>query len=236
MPLAGHAFLALWNDVLAEREAEYDRWHTFQHVPERVAVPGFLGARRYVNRARSVHRHFTLYELASLDALDSPEYRELVDDPTPWSASMRPDLANFLRAPCAIESTSGTGIGAAVAIARLDATIARGALDELGLRAHAIPRVNGVHVGRRHASSNVLAFGSPPGAPVRSFERVLLIEALDRTAARTALDEVAPALGLAAVDSGADVYDLSLAYPGHDPDERLGHRRASWLAPKTSRQ
>ena len=39
------AFLALWNDVASGREAEYERWHTFEHVPERVAVPGMRGAR-----------------------------------------------------------------------------------------------------------------------------------------------------------------------------------------------
>src|SRR5947208_4152320 len=100
MPLAGAALLALWNDIRPQREAEYDRWHTREHVPERVAVSGMLGARRYVNRARNRHRYFTLYELADLDVLDSAEYRDLLEHPTPWSASMRLDFANFLRVPC----------------------------------------------------------------------------------------------------------------------------------------
>ena len=82
MPLAGRALLVLWNDIRRDREVEYDRWHTIEHVPERVAVPGFLGGRRYVDRTRERHRYFTLYELASLAALDTDEYRDLVANPS----------------------------------------------------------------------------------------------------------------------------------------------------------
>ena len=41
MTLKGTGFLALWNDFDPEREAEYECWHTFEHVPERVGIPGF---------------------------------------------------------------------------------------------------------------------------------------------------------------------------------------------------
>lgn len=42
------AFLALWNGVSSEdARAEYEHWHTFEHVPERTALPGFLDAERY---------------------------------------------------------------------------------------------------------------------------------------------------------------------------------------------
>ena len=56
MPLNGNAFLALWNDIAPAREADYARWHTQEHVPERVAATGFRGARRYVSRSRPDHR------------------------------------------------------------------------------------------------------------------------------------------------------------------------------------
>ena len=117
MPLAGAAFLALWNDIARDREAEYDRWHTREHVPERVGVPGFRGARRYVNRARSAHRYFTLYEIDDLAVLDGAAYAALLREPTPWSQSMRPEFANVLRAPCTIVASEGEGIGGALAVA-----------------------------------------------------------------------------------------------------------------------
>src|SRR5690349_2626079 len=116
MPIAGRALLVLWNDVRRDREVEYDRWHTIEHVPERVAVPGFLGGRRYVDRTRERHRYFTLYELASLAALDTDEYRDLVAHPTPWSASMRTDFANFVRTPASLVESEGDGLGASIAV------------------------------------------------------------------------------------------------------------------------
>jgi hypothetical protein len=52
MALRGSAFLALWNEVGATRQAEYDLWHTLEHVPQRVGVPGFISGHQY----RTVHR------------------------------------------------------------------------------------------------------------------------------------------------------------------------------------
>jgi len=98
------AFLALRNDVDPERDAEYNVWHAFEHVPERVGVPGVLSGRRYValdpERAGTPGpRYFTLYELDDLAALDGPDYAELIDRPTAWSRSMRPSLRSSSVAP-----------------------------------------------------------------------------------------------------------------------------------------
>ena len=45
------AFLALWNDFDPGRDEEYNRWHTYEHVPERLSIrlsstPGRVGCRR----------------------------------------------------------------------------------------------------------------------------------------------------------------------------------------------
>jgi hypothetical protein len=234
MALAGQAFLALWNDILRSRESEYDQWHTLEHVPERVAVTGFCGARRYVSRARTQHRYFTLYDVDSLAVFESPEYRDLLDDPTAWSASMRPDFRNFVRAICSVTTSNGTGIGAAIAcLCVADSTAETGvsaALENAG----SLPRVNAVHLGRTAGSSPTVSFASPSpeSTPVRAFDRVALIEALDRDAAALALAQVKRALQLEALpaDFGADVYDLAFVFPGADPGERLRHRRPGWDA------
>ena len=208
MPLAGAAFLALWNDIARAREPEYDHWHTQEHVPERLASPGFRGARRYVNRARECHRYFTLYEVDDLAAFEHPGYLDLVKNPTPWSASMRPDFANFLRVTCEVASTSGSGIGAAVGL------LAFGD-GEIPDAVHASPGVVGVHVGR------VADAGPPPSwvkrndAAVRAFDRLLVVEALDRELASGALAVARDALGLRSLprDFGNDAYDLAFALP-----------------------
>ena len=118
MPLRGSGFLALWNDFDPAREAEYECWHTFEHVPERVGIPGFLSGRRYRAAERSESQYFTLYELESLAALGGPDYAEVVDHPTAWSTAMRPSFRNFLRSPCEMLLTSGVGIGGALATMR----------------------------------------------------------------------------------------------------------------------
>jgi hypothetical protein len=101
------AALALWNDVERERDLEYERWHAIEHVPERVWVPGFLAATRYLNLFDAGPRYFTLYELDTLDALGTPEYRDLVVSPTPWSASMRTAMSHFIRKPLVLSLLDG---------------------------------------------------------------------------------------------------------------------------------
>ena len=233
MALAGGAFLALWNDIARDREPEYDQWHTLEHVPERVSVHGFYGARRYVNREREHHRYFTLYDVDSPATFESREYVDLMNHPTPWSASMRPDFSNFVRRVCTVVATSGTGIGAAIAVLCLPPQTSGAATQAALADARALPRVNAVHLGRTGADAPVGPFTEPPRATpsLRAFDRIALIEALDREAAAHALLSVQRALHLALPpDFGADVYDLAFVFPGADPAERLRHRRTEWTS------
>jgi hypothetical protein len=50
-----NAILALWNDYPAAMAEEYEAWHTFEHVPERLTVPGMRAARRYISISRSTN-------------------------------------------------------------------------------------------------------------------------------------------------------------------------------------
>jgi hypothetical protein len=104
------AILALWNDYPSMRAEEYEAWHTFEHVPERLTVPGMRGARRYVSSANS-ESYFTLYELEDLSVTEHPAYLDLVNNPTPWSLKMRQNFSNVLRIVGNITSAGGNGIG-----------------------------------------------------------------------------------------------------------------------------
>jgi len=105
------AFLALWNSISSTAlQPEYEGWHTFEHVPERVGLPSFIEARRY----RSVEhfdghppQYFTCYWLKDISALDTPRYREVFANPTPWSARMRSELRDFFRLPCVLRGSVG---------------------------------------------------------------------------------------------------------------------------------
>ena len=105
------AFLALWNSISSPRlQPEYDTWHSFEHVPERVGMPGFLEARRYRSHdepSAQAPRYFTCYWLASIEALATAPYREVFTHPTPWSQRMRGELRDFFRLPCTLSGAYG---------------------------------------------------------------------------------------------------------------------------------
>ncbi|WP_296558395.1 hypothetical protein [Pigmentiphaga sp.] len=151
MALAGTAFLALFNGFDPARDDEYNVWHSVEHVPERLTMPGIVRARRYVNRQDAGLPYFTLYELASIDAMYSAAYLHLIMHPTAWTQRMRVSFGRFLRAPCRTLASQGDGMGAA-----MQATLLRGAHGEApagpAVRALAdslgrLDGIVGVHVG-----------------------------------------------------------------------------------------
>lgn len=109
------AFLALWNGVTQDADQlEYETWHSFEHVPERVALPGFVQGTRY-RSLEQPRRYFTCYGLRGLDALETPAYGEVFTHPTPWSARMRRVLCDFYRLPCEVHGAFGVGTASQLA-------------------------------------------------------------------------------------------------------------------------
>lgn len=129
------AFLALWNGISSSAlQEEYETWHTFEHVPERVSCPGFIAGERYATQAQAGDEpsYFTCYWLADLAALRSASYQALLDHPSPWSARMRPLLTRFHRLPCLLEGSYGQGRATQLATLQLNqsSTTAPAHLDE----------------------------------------------------------------------------------------------------------
>jgi hypothetical protein len=222
MTLKGTAFLALWNDFDPARDAEYNCWHTFEHVPERVGIEGILSGRRYVARERAERRYFTLYELEGLAALDGPQYADVVDRPTEWSAAMRPSFRNFLRSPCATVLTTGLGIAGSVATLRFgvaqgaDASSAKVALEPL-LESSGI---TAVHLGRVDSTAKFpVPNAASPASAAGAVQYVLLVEGLDRGGLEAAARRIIAALasGLGAVQPVAwEGYDLAFVIARSD--------------------
>ena len=87
MPLLGKAAVAMWWDMAAVHRAEFEDWHSHEHFPERLRIPGFRRGSRWAS-ATGGDGFFTLYELQSYDTLTSPAYFARLNDPTPWSLKM----------------------------------------------------------------------------------------------------------------------------------------------------
>ena len=47
MSLAGRGAVAIWHDIAPEGRDAFYAWHGNEHMPERLAIPGFLRGRRY---------------------------------------------------------------------------------------------------------------------------------------------------------------------------------------------
>jgi hypothetical protein len=45
----GNHLLAVYVGIPSEIEDEFNKWYNTQHVPERLAIPGFQSAARYVS-------------------------------------------------------------------------------------------------------------------------------------------------------------------------------------------
>ena len=61
---------------------ELDAWYWEEHIPERLACPGFLSARRF-RATEAPPRFIALYELEDISALSTPEYRAAIEHATP---------------------------------------------------------------------------------------------------------------------------------------------------------
>ena len=97
-------------DVVEEAIAEHDDWHTHEHLPERLSIPGFLRGTRWV-AVRGQPRYLVLYEVEDLHTLASAAYLERLNHPTPWTARMMRHYLGMRRGLCSVVASFGLGLG-----------------------------------------------------------------------------------------------------------------------------
>src|SRR6185295_8430392 len=80
MALLGGGF-----DFSAANEEEFSEWYDTEHVPERLRIPGFINAVRWLG-VDNPKLSLALYDLESLDVLQKPEYRAVSPENfSPWA-------------------------------------------------------------------------------------------------------------------------------------------------------
>jgi hypothetical protein len=107
--MLGGAAVAMWWDVAPEVRAEWEHWHSTEHMPERLSIPGFLRGTRWVARSGEPS-YFVLYEVAELATITAGVYLERLNHPTPWSLKMMPHHRNMVRSLCAVRAGWGGGV------------------------------------------------------------------------------------------------------------------------------
>src|ERR1700722_11908271 len=128
MPLAGKGMLLTSMDIDPSDEAEFNRWYDREHLEERVAIEGFLEARRYVAH-QGAPKYLSLYSTETFEVLDSATYRTALASQTDWSKATIARFRNMIRAVARITISRGHGRGAVLGIVRLrPSTVGAGTL------------------------------------------------------------------------------------------------------------
>lgn len=126
MPIAGRGVVAIWHDLTYEIKPEFYQWHNREHMPERLAIPGFNRGRRYIAVA-GTPEYFNLYEADSLDVVAGPHYLERLNHPTPWTQRTVSGFRHVSRSVCRVECSVGVGQGGVMHTVRFDAAPDRSA-------------------------------------------------------------------------------------------------------------
>ncbi|RWD61718.1 hypothetical protein [Mesorhizobium sp.] len=65
---------------------EFNEWYDTEHLLDRMSAPGFLSGSRFQSVSGEQPGFLTLYDLESVDVLDTPEYHRLSrENFTPWT-------------------------------------------------------------------------------------------------------------------------------------------------------
>lgn len=106
----GAGALGVWHGVVGEHQREAEDWYNREHHAERVAIAGFLRARRYVNQGTGP-RYFSRYDVGDVSVLASPGYLSALDNPSPWSQKIFPHYRNTVRGAFVVSSRAGEADG-----------------------------------------------------------------------------------------------------------------------------
>lgn len=180
--MLGRAAVAMWWDVAPEVRAEWEDWHSTEHMEERLAIPGFLRGTRWIAQSGEPS-YFVCYEAKDLKTITSSPYVDRLNHPTPWSLKMMPLHKNMVRSLCRVRASFGGGLGQAMATIRFSP------------RDKSLPELQG----RKGVTGASLLESLPMAGPLTTEQEIrggdaradcaLLICGYDMDAVRSAADE-----------------------------------------------
>lgn len=107
--------LLVWTDVDPAHEADFNTWYDREHMDERVAIPGFVGARRLA-RIGGGRKYLALYRTESIQVFDSAAYRQAFANQTKWSVENFKRMRDTMRCVGTVTAIAGAGTGGAAAL------------------------------------------------------------------------------------------------------------------------
>jgi hypothetical protein len=110
MTINSSTVLLVQNDVVQTREAGFDAWYLADHMPDRVAIPGFGRARRW-RALEGGPRDLSLYEIDSPAVMSSPAYLTRLAQPTEGTRRYMNALIDMRRSVCNVRGAEGFADG-----------------------------------------------------------------------------------------------------------------------------
>lgn len=166
MALIGTAAMLLWYDIVPEQISEHDDWHTREHFPERLGIPGFMRAQRWVSETAQ-RRYFVMYEVAEIDVLSSVPYLERLNQPTPWTRQTMTHFRGMTRGFCRVKQSHGTVLGTNALVVRFSPSPGQEDQLQQWLNSDVIPKLL-----QRNGFSSAMVFKSD-GAPAMTAEQII---------------------------------------------------------------
>lgn len=118
MPLRGKGMLITSMDVDPAEEADFNLWYDREHLAERVAIDGFIEARRWIAEEAPT-KYFCTYSTETFEVLNSPAYQKALANQTEWSKHHISRFRNPGRVVGRITVSRGQGRGGVLGVVRL---------------------------------------------------------------------------------------------------------------------
>ena len=216
--LLGRGAVIIWNDVAPDGREQFYAWHDKEHIPERLALPGFRRGRRFIRPGHSPE-WLTMYEADDLSVVSSPAYLAKLNTPTPATLSSLKYFRNTSRAVCRLVYSVGSSSGGQVLALRLSGPTEQEAAMRDYFTARAFPRAldaTGVLACHLFAADAAASFTNTAESSTRRFDVpswVVLVEATTESAAaraRSILETAALRQFGVEVREDAAVYSLEI--------------------------
>ena len=216
MPLLGSAAMLLSFDIAADAVEEHDRWHTHEHLPERLAIPGFRRGTRWIASGDGP-RYMVIYEVESLAVLASDAYLARLNSPSPWTTKMMPHYIGMNRGLCTVLGSFGFGQGGTAALIRFTPEASRADALNRWLLEEALPAIPAMSgLGSAHLLQGAQAAAMTNEQRIRGADRgvdsAIVITGYNSQAVAACANELCGAAGLpskGALDLSCASYQMS---------------------------
>jgi len=99
--MANRGLLLTMTEPPPAMEEEFNAWYDDEHMAERLSIPGFRSAQRWVTECPPGEgKYLATYELDSAEVLTSRDYLQKFENQTPWSRRCLGKAVLFKRWAC----------------------------------------------------------------------------------------------------------------------------------------